>query len=393
MRLRLLLPIGLLVFGAHFSFAQWTKDIECPSGTAYQDIRQDAGRSEYCVLILPGGLEVKHGPFRFWFSPDFEGAAGSYYKGRERGKWKECSRFGNCEQKDYPVFYPEEKSRLGIKDEVPITFSNGKYLFDFASCRATQITVIEGGKPALELNINTDSSACLYAYSTEEQMENGTAIRDLGHHCAVPFSVGRRSFDSLDLMSELPKEELPQYCQHDILREGPAVRNVEPRGAARSAQVFTATYDTGNNGIGIAQARLHFQTNAASRSDRCVARYDPATKAFYLLSDQPGKLLGPVHTGDGTSVWNNECLLSSCSGAELSGDTLTVHFAIRFNPHQFAGEHKMYLELVQTDKQVTPAGDSGRWIVPAEESGSDAKPWPSDKSCPASTLADSLMTQ
>lgn len=381
-RMRLLVVAGAFALSAPFCLAQWTKTIDCPKGTIYTDFRKDAGRTEYCDLILPGGLHVKDGPSRFWFSSDFEGAVGSYSRGRERGRWKECDRFGHCENKEYPALYPEEANSPGIKDEIPITFVNGKYVVDFTSCRATRITYMVDDRLALELNIHIYGGGCFYAYFTEEQIERGMESRDLGHSCIVPFNVGKKAFDSLNLMEELPKQGLPQYCKHDVLVTGPIGSEVEPTNDVGSGEIFTATYDTGNNGVGIAQARLHFQKNAASRSDRCVVRYDPSSRGFYLLSDQPGKLLGPLHTGDGTSIWNNECLLSSCSQAELAGTTLTVHFAIRFNPLQFSGEHHMYLELVGTDKQVTPAGDSGHWTVPAEDSTAEAKPWPSDKSCP-----------
>jgi len=239
----------------------------------------------------------------------------------------------------------------------------------------------------MELNISTNEKGCVFSYATEEEVEHGMGSRDLGHHCIVPFQTGKRVFDSLDLMMELPKVGLPQYCKHDVLITGPIGSDVEPSNDSGSAQIFTATYDTGNNGVGIAQARLHFQQNAISRSDRCVVRYDPASKGFYLLSDQPGKFLGPISAGGNASLSNNECLLSSCSDAELIGTTLTVHFAIRFNPVRFSGSHHAYIELVDTDKHATPAGDVGYWTVPAEDGGSTGVAWPSDQSCPGTARA------
>jgi hypothetical protein len=379
-RLRWLFVTSWFALATQCCLAQWTKTIDCPVGTVYNDVRPDAGRSEYCVRTLPGGLEVKDGPSRFWFNPDFEGGAGSYSNGRERGRWKECDRFHRCEQKNYPLLYPEEQRRPGIKDEIPITFADGKYRFDFASCRGTRITYTENGKPALELNVNTSADGCLYAYHPEGQAA-ATPGSENGHVCIIPFSLGKRSFDSLDLMAELPELRLPQYCKSDAPITGPIGSDVEPAFQTGSAQIFTATYDTGNNGVGITQARLHFQRNAASRSDRCVVSYDPGSKSFLLLSDEPGKVLGPIHSEE-PPVWNKECLLSACSTAELTGTTLTVHFAIRFNRLQFSGPHHMYLELVDGNKHVSPAGDSGQWIVPPDTNDA-TKPWPSDKSCPA----------
>jgi hypothetical protein len=380
---RTLIVLALFTTAISGGLAQWTKTIDCPPGRVYIDIRKDAGRSEYCNHILPGSLEVKDGPSRFWFNSNLEGEVGKYNEGRKIGKWKECSRFGNCEQKNYPELDPDELQRPSIKPSIPIQYTQGKYVFDFASCRRTQITYTEGGEPALELNINPGPDGCLYAYATEDEIEHGMETRDLGHLCIVPFRVGTRAFDSLDLMSELSKVGLPQYCKHDILVTGPAVVGVKLHNRESSAQIFTAEYDTGNNGTGIAQARLHFQKNAASRSDRCVVRYDPASKGFYLLSDRPGKYLGPIAAGSNDSLWNNECLLSGCSNGQLSGTTLTVQFAIRFNPVQFAGKHGMYIELVDTQRHSEPAGVVGVWTVPSEEAEPPGTVWPSNRTCPS----------
>jgi len=381
--IRALFVFVLLTSIVHGGFAQWAKTIDCPSGRVYRDIRKDAGRSEYCDHMLPGSLQVKDGPSRFWFSSDFEGGAGKYNEGREVGRWKECNRFGSCEQKNYPELDPDELQRPNIKPSIPLEYIQGKYVFDFASCRRTKITYTENGEPALELNINPGPDGCLYAYSAENEIEHGMESRDLGHHCIIPFQVGQKAFDSLDLMSELPKVGLPQYCKHDILITGPGPVDVEPSNGKSSAQIFTAKYDNGNNGTGIAQARMHFQKDAASRSDRCVVRFDPTTRNLYLLSDQPGKYLGPIAVGSDDSLWNNECLLSGCSNGRLSGTTLIVQFAIRFNPVQFAGPHRMYLELIDAQRHSEAAGDVGEWTVPTEEAEAHLTAWPSNRTCPA----------
>ena len=59
-------------------------------------------------------------------------------------------------------------------------------------------------------------------------------------------------------------------------------------------------------------------------------------------------------------------VFSGCSNAELSGTTLTIHFAIRFNPIQFAGQHHMYIELVDNQKNVPTAGDAGNLMFQPE---------------------------
>src|SRR6202043_1621611 len=113
--------------------AQWTKDINCPVGTVYRDLRPDAGRQEFCERLLPGSLKVKDGPFRFWFSQGHSGDEGSYKDGRQVGLWKECSRFSKCRHVAHELTFPYEKDRDGFRREVPVSFQHGKYVFDFTS--------------------------------------------------------------------------------------------------------------------------------------------------------------------------------------------------------------------------------------------------------------------
>jgi len=371
---------SVMLFGSgHACLAQWTKTIDCPVDRVYREIRKDAGRQEFCEQVLPGSMTVKDGPFRFWFNQNFQGAAGNYSGGREVGIWKECDRFGRCEQKDHPAIYPEEKQRPGFKPEIPVSFVEGKYVFDFASCRGTEITHTAYGEPDFNLSFGTIDGGCFINYSPEEDW----FWQELHYTCTIPFQVGKSSFGSLDLISEFPKLGLPQYCirQAGPVR-GPSAMSVSPSTGGGLTQIFTAEYDTGTNGLGIAQARLHFQESAASRTDRCVVRYDPATKNLYLLSDQDGKYLGPIAAGGKESLWNSRCLLSACSNARLRGTRLSVRFAIRFNPALFAGWHKMYLEIVDTQKHSARVVPYHAWNVPSQQSTTPSTMWPEDRSCP-----------
>ena len=361
--------------------------VHCSSDRVYRDTRVDGGGGQvYCEHVLPGSLNVKDGPFRFWYSRDFEGSTGTFQEGREIGKWKECDRFGRCEQKDYPAIYPDERQRPEFKPEIPVRYVEGKYVFDFSSCRSTWVTHNDAlGKPDVELNIGAQANGCFIAYIPEASMK-----RDAGSYtCTIPFQTGKRALESLDLMKELPKAGLPQYCATQEMKTGPYMSSVTPKRGEGAAQVFTAEYSLGNNGVGIAQARLHFQERPESRSDRCVVRYDPGTKAFYLLSDQPGRYLGPIAAGGPTSLWNSKCLLAGCSTAEVTRDSLKVHFAIRFNPIRFSGDHGMFLEVVDTNRHASPAPGYGGWTVPGESAPVGSE-WPSDRSCPVPMLVRAL---
>jgi hypothetical protein len=199
-----------------FCHAEWTKDINCPRGTVYRDLRIDAGREEFCERLLPGSLRVKHGPYRFWFNVDFLGAKGSYTNGRRVGPWKECDRFRRCEQKDYPLADPLEQERTGFKPEVPISFHHGKYVFDFTSCWSTWVT--QSGGEDIDLNIGGETLRCVVSYLPEHVTKNGG---EGSYTCWVPFSVGRREFGSLDLLHELTKLGLPQFCRPPSIKGDP----------------------------------------------------------------------------------------------------------------------------------------------------------------------------
>jgi len=259
------IALTLMCGSTRICVAQPVKAVDCPVDRVYRDNRNGGGGQVFCEHVLPGSLAVKDGPFRFWFNPDFEGSFGNYNEGREAGTWKECDRFGRCEQKEYPTIHPEDKQRPGFKPEIPVAFLNGKYVFDFASCRSTQVTHSVGGKPDLELAFGAQPAGCSVAYIPEEMMEHGGTG---GYNCLIPFQSGRQAFDSLDLLSELPKAGLPQYCAAQVIKTGPYMSSVSPNRGEGAAQVFTAEYSLGNNGTGIAQARLHFQERAESRSDR-----------------------------------------------------------------------------------------------------------------------------
>jgi hypothetical protein len=191
---------------------QWTTTINCPEGRVYRDVRQDAGRDEFCELDLPGSLQVRDGPSRFWYSEGHFGEEGAYQKGRKAGPWRECNRFDHCRDQTYELEYPNEKAR-GVRNEVPVRYEGGKYVFDFNSCRSTWVTR-QTADSFLELNIVSGLIRCQVTYipSTEKNRPAG----EQGHYlCEIPYAIGVREFDSLDLRKELPRVGLPQFCRQD----------------------------------------------------------------------------------------------------------------------------------------------------------------------------------
>src|SRR5215510_7462408 len=66
--------------------ANWTKTIDCPSGRVYRDVRRDAGREEFCELLLPGSLQVRDGPSRWSSNHEQNKEEGSYQQERKVGR-------------------------------------------------------------------------------------------------------------------------------------------------------------------------------------------------------------------------------------------------------------------------------------------------------------------
>jgi hypothetical protein len=219
--------VAILLFPSP-SRAQWTKTIDCPEGTVYRDVRRDAGREEFCERELPGSLKVQYGPSRWWYSEGHLGEEGNYTNGRKVGKWKECDRFDRCQDRLYDLLSPEEKAR-GVKPQVPVAFVDGKYVFDFGSCWSTWVTRQTPGS-SVELNIGGGLIRCQVTYMPSSDKDR--AAGNQGHYlCEVPYSVGVRSFDSVDLRSELPKAGLPQFCRKD----DPPVTEPMPNGPPAQA--------------------------------------------------------------------------------------------------------------------------------------------------------------
>ena len=209
-------------------FADWIKTVECPAGRVYRDVRRDAGREEFCELLLPGALKVRDGPSRWWYSEGHFGEEGTYQNGRKVGRWRECDRFDRCHDETYELMWPDERAR-GAKPEVPVSYSRGKYIFDFGSCRSTWVTR-QTAEAFLELNINSGLIRCHVTYIPS--VERDRPAGNQGYYlCEIPYSVGVREFDSLDLRKELPRIGLPQFCRQD---EPPATASM-PNGPAAQA--------------------------------------------------------------------------------------------------------------------------------------------------------------
>ncbi|MFI5176126.1 MAG: hypothetical protein ACHQKY_14795 [Terriglobia bacterium] len=233
--------LGWVWIGPNQCFADWTKTIECPAGTMYRDVRRYAGRDEFCEFLLPGSLWVREGPSRWWYSEGHLGEEGNYKNGRKVGQWRECSRFDNCRYQSHELVYPDEKAR-NVIPEIPVSYLHGKYVFDLSSCWSTWVTY-QTPNSFLELNIGGGLIRCQITYipSTEKDRPAGNE----GYYfCEIPYSVGVRAFDSLDLRKELPKAGLPQFCRKD----DPPFISGKPAGpGAQAFAIWANTLDSRPN--------------------------------------------------------------------------------------------------------------------------------------------------
>lgn len=265
--------------------------MDCGPGRVYRDVRQEAGREEYCERSLPGSLVVKDGPYRFWFSKGHPGSEGIYFNGREIGTWRECDRFDRCTHLIHEAVFPEEKRRPAFREAIPVRYEQGKYVFDFASCRSTWVTKSDDPDP-INLNIGGDSAyRCQIAYLPESVARHGGKG---DYVCRVPFVLGTRVFNSLDLQREFTKAGLPQFCRPVDPKGEPLLIRRRSGEVATTVDVTCATLKYAAPGV----AKLEFQLNPYAHD--LVAHGSPERGPLNtLLCFEPVK--GPDHLGEGAA--------------------------------------------------------------------------------------------
>jgi hypothetical protein len=130
--------------------------------------------------------------------------------------------------------------------------------------------------------------------------------------------------------------------------------------------------------------RRHVCTSGrAARTD--ALSYDPRTNSLYLLSDQEQATIWANRRRRKGLAVEESLFAFGLLACEVTGDILKVDFAVRVNPTHFAGPHRLFLEMLDTEKHASPAPYSGSWTVPAEQSEAALSAWPADRSCQAAT--------
>src|SRR5579859_15496 len=153
--------------------------------------------------------------------------------------------------------------------------------------------------------------------------------------------------------------------------------SVTPSGQTGGSATFTATFSDAAGGANITSAVLDIMNNIVPgrvpgwSGHECELRYDPGTTDLYLVTDTGGAYTAPIKAGSSGVLSNSQCNFSAAgTSATVSGNTLTVKFAVTFNTTNFAGAKQLYLSVGNsvgwsTNYQTQLA----TWSVPGNTTG------------------------
>lgn len=130
----------------------------------------------------------------------------------------------------------------------------------------------------------------------------------------------------------------------------PAPVSISPSSGNSGAQTFTATFTDPNGASNVQEADMYIMNNVVPGSasgwsgHECIVRLDPQANNMYLVVDAGGSYAGPIALGSNSVLQNSQCTLAAFDSSKtLSGNTLTVNFAVFFNTTNFSGAKQLYL--------------------------------------------------
>ena len=143
----------------------------------------------------------------------------------------------------------------------------------------------------------------------------------------------------------------------------PANVSVSPASGSGTTQTFTAVYSDANGGGDIALAHL-LVNGSVSGTAACFVEFNRPGNTLRLMNDAGNTWLGPITPGSG-SLSNSQCSLTgSGSGGSVSGNNLTVTYAITFKTN-FSGSKNLYLLPIDNGGQPGSWQSKGTWTVGA----------------------------
>jgi len=130
----------------------------------------------------------------------------------------------------------------------------------------------------------------------------------------------------------------------------PAPVSISPSSGSSEAQTFTATFTDPNGASDIALAEVYIMNGVVPGSasgwsgHECIVRLDPGTNNMYLVVDAGGSYSSPIPLGSNSLLQNSQCTVAAFNSSKtLSGNTLTVNYAVYFNTTNFSGAKQLYL--------------------------------------------------
>jgi hypothetical protein len=133
----------------------------------------------------------------------------------------------------------------------------------------------------------------------------------------------------------------------------PAPVSISPINGTGSTETFTLNYSESSGAATIEYVNVLFNP-ALTPGYGCYIQYAPPTNSFQLFNDAGTTLMTAVKVGSTTPTSNSQCTVNA-SGATISGNNLTLTFAITF-ASGFSGQKNVYLY------GVAGSGNSG-WVL------------------------------
>jgi hypothetical protein len=141
----------------------------------------------------------------------------------------------------------------------------------------------------------------------------------------------------------------------------PSVTSVSPTSGSGNTVTFTAIFTDTGGGSTLTTATVLVNTNA-STAFGCYVNYNAAMNLFSLFTDAGTAVLATVSPG-GASAQNDQCALAGVgSSGTVSGNTLTVTFALTFQP-TFAGAMAVYLQAGDSSSKTGMLAEGAFTIV------------------------------
>ncbi len=142
--------------------------------------------------------------------------------------------------------------------------------------------------------------------------------------------------------------------------EPPVISGLTPSSGSGLTQTFSAVYtDTqGETDLNVASMMI---SATVSEANSCYVYYSPVSNQAFLTNDAGTDVLAAVTPGSSTSVSNSQCTLSGTgTSVSISGNSLTVHFAIKF-ASTYTGTKNTYVLAGGKDGTITSWIREGTW--------------------------------